>query len=85
MELLNNLFHFPYEPQYIFSCSVPYNFTENICMHVEAKNKSSYEIYSVECITVSACRCDLMFYSEIMLLLAESHQHTFTAVLLSVF
>lgn len=48
------------------------------------KDKSSYGIFSVECITVSAFGCDLKFYSETMLLLAESLQHTFIAILLSV-
>ena len=68
-----------------FSCSVSYHFAENTSTHKEEKNKSSYGIFSVECITVSACGYDLMFYSEVMLLLAKSHQHTFIAVLLSVF
>jgi len=44
---------------------------------MEEKIKSSYGIFSVEFIKVSACGCDLMFYNETMLLLAKSHQHTF--------
>lgn len=83
---LTDLFHFPYELQFcFFSCSVFYHFAENTSTHKEEKSKSSYGISSVECITVSACGYDLMFYSEVMLLLAKSHQHTFIAVLLSVF
>lgn len=88
---LTELFHFPYDLQYFFVwlnlfvlLSAPPLPRKHLYSQ-RGKDKSSYGIFSVECITVSAFGCDLKFYSETMLLLAESLQHTFIAILLSVF
>lgn len=70
---------------FFFSSSVLPFHRKHLYSQGENRNKYSYGIFSVECTIVSACVCDLMCYSEMMVLLAETHQLTFIVGLLSVF